>query len=366
MFNSSDKRLARVLLMLARFGKEGTPETVLPRISQESLAEMVGTTRSRVSFFHEPLQEIGIHSLQRWVASPQLTSQHCSPRLTLVSVDLIAVRPRQNAVRNAQDSTIPVACLRLSHAHSELEALAAERTAELQKLTQRQLKVQHNERRQLARDLHDSTGQTLTALKMSASLLQQNCKQAPAALAIASDVVQLADQAVEEIRTMSYLLHPPLLEVGFACAAEWYIEGYAKRSGINVRANIGNSRERLPQSVEIALFRVLQESLTNIHRHSGASDATVHFQHEVDAVILEIHDFGRGIPEERLRLLHGGTAESGVGLAGMRERLHELDGTLEMESDGRGTSLRATVPLYAPGLSAQLGACGEVSAYTYA
>ncbi len=256
--------------------------------------------------------------------------------------------------------------LRLSHAYSELEALADERNAELQKLTQRLLKVQDDERRRLARDLHDSTGQTLTALKMSALLLQQNCRQDPAALAMASEVIQLADQAIDEIRTMSYLLHPPLLdEVGFACAAEWYIEGFAKRSGIKVSADIGNSRERLAQSMEIALFRVLQESLTNIHRHSGASDAAVRFQHDVDTVILEIRDFGNGIPEERLRLLHGGRA-SGVGLAGMRERLHELNGTLKIESDGRGTMLRATVPLYAQGLSAQLGACGEVSAYSYA
>jgi signal transduction histidine kinase len=257
--------------------------------------------------------------------------------------------------------------LRLSHAYSELETLTAERTAELQKLTQRLLKVQDDERRKLARDLHDSTGQTLAALKISVALLQENCKETPAALANVSDVVQLADQAIEEIRTMSYLLHPPLLdEVGFACAAEWYIEGFAKRSGINVRADIGNSRERLPQSVEIALFRVLQESLTNIHRHSGASDASVHFRHEVDAVVLEIRDFGRGIPEERLRLLHGINAETGVGLAGMRERLHELNGTLEIESDGHGTSMRATVPLYAPGLSAPLEACAAVSACAYA
>jgi len=106
--------------------------------------------------------------------------------------------------------------------------------------------------------------------------------------------------------------------------------------------------------------------LTNIHRHSGASDATVHFQHEVDAVILEVRDFGRGIPEERLRLLHGVTAEAGVGLAGMRERLQELNGTLEIESDECGTSMRAAVPLYAPGLSAHLGTCGEVSACAYA
>jgi signal transduction histidine kinase len=257
--------------------------------------------------------------------------------------------------------------LRLSHAYSELETLTAERTAELQKLTQRLLKVQDDERRRLARDLHDSTGQTLTALKISASLLQECCKETPAAHAFVSEVVQLADQAIEEIRTMSYLLHPPLLdEVGFACAAEWYIEGFAKRSGINVRADIGNSRARLPQSVEIALFRVLQESLINIHRHSGASEASVQFQHEVDAVVLEIRDFGKGIPEERLRLLDGVTAESGVGLAGMRERLHELNGTLEIESDGLGTSMRATVPLCAPGISAPLEACAAVGACAYA
>src|ERR1700675_835293 len=145
--------------------------------------------------------------------------------------------------------------LRLSHAYSELETLTAERTAELQKLTQRLLKVQDDERRKLARDLHDSTGQTLTALKISVSFLQEQCEHDSRTMVIVSDVAELADRAIEEIRTMSYLLHPPLLdEVGFACAAEWYIEGFAKRSGINVKANIANSRERLPKKVEIALF----------------------------------------------------------------------------------------------------------------
>ena len=253
--------------------------------------------------------------------------------------------------------------LRLSHAYTELEALAAERTAELQQLTQHLLKVRDEERRKLARELHDSTGQTLAALKISLAQVQEACKEAPSTLAMISDVEQLADQAIEEIRTLSYLLHPPLLdEVGFACAAEWYIEGFAKRSGINVRADIANPRERLPKSVEIALFRVLQESLTNVHRHSGASDASIHFLHEGDAVILEIRDFGKGIPEERLRLLHGANAKTGVGLAGMRERLHELNGRLEIESDSRGTSMRATVPLDARTLSVPLGTHGLASA----
>jgi signal transduction histidine kinase len=252
---------------------------------------------------------------------------------------------------------------RLSRAYSELENLTAERTAELQKLTHRLLRVQDEEKRKLARNLHDSTGQTLAALKISASLLQESCQQIPDARALVSEVVQLAYQAIEEIRTMSYLLHPPLLdEVGFACAAEWYIEGFAKRSGINVRADIKSPRARVPRNVEIALFRVLQESLTNIHRHSGASDASIHFLHEGDAVILEIRDFGKGIPEERLRLIHGVSAETGVGLAGMRERLHELNGRLEIESNARGTSMRATVPLALRTLSAPMETRGVVCA----
>jgi signal transduction histidine kinase len=252
---------------------------------------------------------------------------------------------------------------RLSHARSELETLIVERTAQLQRLSQRLLKVQDDERRKLSRDLHDGTGQTLAALRMSVSCLQKYCKETPAMLALVSDVAQLADQAIEEIRTMSYLLHPPLLdEVGFACAAEWYIEGFAKRSGINVKADIANLRGRLPASVEIALFRVLQESLTNVHRHSGASEASIHLQYEAQGVILEIRDFGKGIPEERLRLLHAVSAETGVGLAGMRERLHELEGKLEIESDGCGTRMRATVPLYAMPLRVQSSGRGDISA----
>ncbi len=253
--------------------------------------------------------------------------------------------------------------LRLSHAYSELETLTAERTAELQKLTQRLLKVQDEERRKLARDLHDTTGQTLAALKISMSLLHEECKEMPAILARVDEVEKHADQAIEEIRTMSYLLHPPLLdEVGFACAAEWYIEGFAKRSGINVAADFAPSRGRLPRNVEIALFRVLQESLTNVHRHSGASDASIHFQHDADAVILEIRDFGKGIPQERMRLLHEVTAETGVGLAGMRERMHELNGTLDIDSSARGTSLRATVPLYVMPHSVPPGTCQDLCA----
>ena len=242
--------------------------------------------------------------------------------------------------------------------HAQLESALLERTAALQNLTQRLLQAQDEERRKQARNLHDSTGQTLAALKISASLLQDSCKQYPSMLGLLSEVVALADQAADEIRTMSYLLHPPLLdEVGLACAAEWYAEGFAKRSGIHVTLDFAHNRERLPITTEIALFRVLQESLTNVHRHSGAARVTVRLLRQPDYTILEIQDFGHGIPAERLARLRETSAEAGVGLAGMRERLNELNGKFELRSNSRGTIIRATVPRVRAGLLIQPSDC---------
>jgi len=230
--------------------------------------------------------------------------------------------------------------------HAELESLVLQRTAELQILSQRLLKVQDEERRKLARDLHDSTGQTLAALKINVSFLEASSQPDSSERAIVAQVRALADQAIREIRTMSYLLHPPLLdEVGLACAAEWYVEGFAKRSGIDVSADFPTG-VRLPRNIELALFRVLQECLTNVHRHSGATAVTVVFQQKPEVVILKIQDSGRGISAERLALLRQTGAESGVGLAGMRERMNELTGRLEIESSAGGTTVQATVPLY--------------------
>jgi signal transduction histidine kinase len=250
----------------------------------------------------------------------------------------------------------------LALSHAQLESVILERTAELQSLSQRLLKVQDEERRKLARDLHDSTGQTLAALKVSVSLLRETCKQDSSTLGLVSEVVALADQAIDEIRTMSYLLHPPLLdEVGFPCAAEWYVEGFAKRSGINVNLDLATDRERLPITMETALFRVLQESLTNVHRHSGASQVSVCFQRQSEAAILEVRDFGRGIPSAQLVRLREASAELGVGLAGMRERLKELNGRLELESDGHGTVIRAIVTLPTIDRFARPNGCGQIA-----
>jgi two-component system, NarL family, sensor kinase len=235
---------------------------------------------------------------------------------------------------------------RMANSNAKLQSQALVDAIELRRLTQRLLNVQDEERRKLARDLHDTTGQTLAALKISISFLQEKLESDPEKLAAVFAIEALADQSIQEIRTMSYLLHPPLLdEVGFHAAAEWYIEGFAKRSGINVSVDIASRNPRLPDLVEIALFRVLQECLTNIHRHSGAPEASVSLQRHDTGVVLEVRDTGRGIPAERLARLRGTSADTGVGLAGMRERMHELNGSLEMESDSSGTSMRAFVPL---------------------
>jgi signal transduction histidine kinase len=229
--------------------------------------------------------------------------------------------------------------------HDQLELLVLERTAALQALSQRLLKIQDQERRRVARDLHDTTGQTLTALKISVALLQQESEQDPYTSGVLSDIAALADQALQEIRTTSYLLHPPLLdELGFVSAAQWFVEGFAKRSGMKIRLELASERERLPITIETALFRVLQEGLTNVHRHSGAAEVEIRFYRQAGDVILEIRDGGRGIPRELLNRL-GGSSETGVGLAGMRERVTELNGTFEIQSDAQGTSLRAIVPV---------------------
>lgn len=226
--------------------------------------------------------------------------------------------------------------------------LVLERTVALQNLSQRLLRVQDEERRKVARDLHDSTGQTLTALKISVTVLQRKLQHDKATRNDLAGIANLVDEALQEIRTTSYLLHPPLLdESGLTSAAQWYLAGFAQRSGIKVRVDFSSEVERLPRQIENALFRVLQESLTNVHRHSGSFEVDVRLRREGPVVILEVRDYGCGISKKLPSRSGVAIPDSGVGLAGMRERLNELEGELEIEPANPGTRLRATVPLLA-------------------
>lgn len=208
-------------------------------------------------------------------------------------------------------------------------------------LSNRLIHLQDEERRRFSRELHDSLGQYLVGLKMAFSSIAAEHKGD----ARYADCATLVDQVLRETRTLSHLLHPPGLdEAGFASAARWYVEGFAQRSGIEVAANIPDLPERLPAPVEVALLRVLQESLTNIHKHSQSIRAEVSLVLRSGRAELTVRDFGVGVSRVTLEQfqLHG---TGGVGWAGMRGRVAELGGEFRVHSDGAGTEISASLPL---------------------
>ena len=196
----------------------------------------------------------------------------------------------------------------------ESEVAVRKQTEEqLRSLSSQVLRLQDEERRRIARDLHDSTGQTFAALKMVLGQLSTLVDKVPKTSVLLDDLNALADQGSQEIRTISYLLHPPLLdEVGFSSAAEWYVEGLAKRSGIAITIDLSKA-PRLSNAAELALFRVLQESLTNVLRHSGSKVAEIRVYSEDGNAFLSIRDYGKGITPEKVESINRTGAGSGVG-----------------------------------------------------
>ncbi len=210
-------------------------------------------------------------------------------------------------------------------------------------LSGRILSLQDEERRRIARGLHDSLGQYLTAIKMSLDLLSTTeGRQA----AVAAECSEIVDKCLTETRTISHLLHPPLLdEAGLRSALQWYVDGFAQRSDIQVNLDLPVDLGRLDRDIETALFRVVQEALTNVHRHSSASEVDIRLLVDAKHIQLDVSDNGKGIPKDRLqRVLESGSG-TGVGLAGMRERVRDLGGSMEIESDDAGTTIIISVPL---------------------
>lgn len=235
--------------------------------------------------------------------------------------------------------------------HSALADRVEERTMELnaaiaglRQLSARLLQAQDDERRRLARALHDSVGQLLAAITMNMETVRSSPLE-PSAAAAAAENAKLVEQISTEIRTMSHLLHPPLLdEVGLASALRWYIDGFSSRSKIAVNLEIAGDFGRLPTDMEIAIFRMVQECLTNVHRHSNSDTGEVRLVRDAERVWVEIKDRGKGIPLEKQWVL-GSSQQGGVGFRGMRERIQQLGGRLEIHSDEHGTIVRATMPV---------------------
>jgi len=220
----------------------------------------------------------------------------------------------------------------------------------LRELSAALLRLQDEERRRIARDLHDTTAQQLAGLAMNLSHLATMAeKLPPKARKLLSASIDLVEQCSTDVRTTAYLLHPPLLdELGLAGAVRDYSDGFAERSGIRVDLELPHDLPRLSTEVETTLFRVMQESLTNIHRHSGSSKASVSLAMTGDAITLCVEDKGTGIPPDKMPRSQGATTGMGVGIAGMRERMRQLDGRLQIQTGPAGTTVLAILPLHSP------------------
>jgi PAS domain S-box-containing protein len=221
---------------------------------------------------------------------------------------------------------------------------------ELRILSGRLLQVQDEERRRIARDLHDSSGQILTAIGLDLANIAECAKSEkilaifPQLLAQVEESQKLVDMLHRELRTTTYLLHPPLLdEAGLFSAISWYVQGMTQRSGVGIEFDFAKDFGRLSREMELLVFRLVQESMTNIHRHSGSKTAGIRIRRLAEAITVEIEDRGRGIPPEKLAEIESGV--SGLGIRAMRERLRQFGGDLKIHSNGAGTRVFVTIPL---------------------
>ncbi len=218
------------------------------------------------------------------------------------------------------------------------------KNSELRELSGLLLESQDAERRHIARELHDSAGQTLTALGLELARINEDVKKDPALAKDVQNAEDLVQHLAREIRTTSYLLHPPLLdETGISSALRWYVQGLMERSGLEIDLQLPDNFGRLPSEMELVIFRLVQECLTNIHRHSGSKVALIRVEREENAIRVTVEDQGSGMSPERLAVIQ--SRGTGVGIRGMHERVRHLHGDLLIESDGSGTKVYATLPL---------------------
>jgi PAS domain S-box-containing protein len=257
---------------------------------------------------------------------------------------LLESEERFRVLADALDTQVQFRTQELQRRNAEI----LHQSEQFRDLSRRLLLMQDEERRHIARELHDSAGQTLTVLGMNLARLAQDASPDPAQLAKdVKDAQDLVQHLTKEIRTTSYLLHPPMLdESGLSSALRWYVQGLAERSGLDIDLEIAEHFERLAPEMELVIFRIVQECLTNIHRHSGSKTALIRVAREPDKICVEVQDHGKGMSQERFAEVQ--SRGTGVGIRGMRERVRQLRGELTLESNALGTRISATFPANDP------------------
>ena len=250
---------------------------------------------------------------------------------------------RLRVLTNELENQVRVRTYQLEQRNAEV----LQQSEQLRELSSRLQQTQDDERRRIARELHDSVGQVVTVLGMNLTCIEQNVGRNSKVRKAIEESRELVHQLSKEIRTMSYLLHPPLLdENGLPGAIHWYIQGLAERSGLKSKLIIPKDFGRLSDDVEVTIFRIVQECLTNIHRHSESKTAAIQLSRTAESVFLEIQDEGKGIPAEKLAEIQG--YRTGVGITGMRERVRHLNGTIDIQSNANGTKISVRFPAAVP------------------
>lgn len=238
----------------------------------------------------------------------------------------------------------------LTRANASLQTEIADRKEKeemLRQLSGHLMQAQDQERRRIARELHDNSGQTLAAIAVNLSRIENLVPDAPPKVRnLVADTAAMAEQTSREIRTVSYLMHPPLLdEAGLLAAINWLANGFSQRSGIKAEVDAPATFDRLPPDIEVTIFRIVQETLTNVARHSGSQTAFIKLTRQPGEVVLTVRDEGKGIPPEKLEKVHGNVSALGVGVAGVWERVRQFGGGLEINSNSRGTTVMVVVPI---------------------
>jgi PAS domain S-box-containing protein len=335
---AAEEAIGQHISMIIPLNRRAEVTTILARLSQGERIDHFDTIRLRkdgtaleISLSISPIKDsagkiIGASKIARDVTGRKRIER-----------ELHESEQRFRTLADALDTQVQFRTQELRRRNAEI----LQQSDQLRDLSGKLMFAQDEERRRIARELHDSAGQNLALLGMSLARIEHDAKRDPAVLSKSiKDAQDLIQDLTQEIRTTSYLLHPPMLdESGLASALRWYTEGLAERSGLRIELNIPDNLERFAPEVELAIFRLVQECLTNIHRHSGSKTAVIHIAREPDKIYAEVHDHGKGMSQERLAEVQ--SKGVGVGIRGMRERVLQCHGELTVDSNALGTKITA-------------------------
>jgi PAS domain S-box-containing protein len=335
---AAEEAIGQHISMIIPLNRRAEETTILARLSQGERIDHFDTIRLRkdgtaleISLTISPIKDsagkiIGASKIARDVTGRKRVER-----------ELHESEQRFRTLADALDTQVQFRTQELRRRNAEI----LQQSDQLRDLSGKLMFAQDEERRRIARELHDSAGQNLALLGMSLARIEHDAKRDPAVLSKSiKDAQDLIQDLTQEIRTTSYLLHPPMLdESGLGSALRWYIEGLAERSGLRIELNIPDNLERFAPEVELAIFRLVQECLTNIHRHSGSKTAVIRITREPDKIYVEVQDHGKGMSQERLAEVQ--SKGVGVGIRGMRERVLRSHGELAIDSNALGTKITA-------------------------